>query len=429
MKTWKEIKLGTVCLKITDGAHASPPTVDSGLPMASVKDLTNYGITLESCRHISNSDFQMLKKSDCTPQIGDVLIAKDGNSAINTVCTIKKEIEVVLLSSIAIIRPDKKKLNSSYLKQLLSWSSYKNYLKLSFTTGAAIPRVIVKDFKACKIPLPPLPIQKKIAAVLSAYDDLIENNNRRIALLEKMAEELYREWFVRLRFPGHDNVKIIKGVPEGWEVGIIGNLFNVKSGYAFKSDDLGDMGHPIIKITNIQNGFIDKVDVQRFSGNIHKRIAQFELMDGDFLIAMTGAQVGKTGLFMMSKERFFLNQRVGKFFHRLINDNNIIFIKIFCQTNYFKSQIENYAIGAAQPNISGAQIESIKILIPTENLLKRFSLLTKPFLQKIFSLKKQNENLILFRDCLLSRLMSGKIDTENLDIRFPKSMMEEEGHG
>ncbi len=296
-------------------------------------------------------------------------------------------------------------------------------------SGTKIRHTAPERISKIKIPLPPLPIQKKIAAVLSAYDDLIENNNRRIALLEKMAEELYREWFVRLRFPGHDNVKIIKGIPEGWEVGIIGNLFNVKSGYAFKSDDLGDMGHPIIKITNIQNGFIDKVDVQRFSGNIHKRIAQFELMDGDFLIAMTGAQVGKTGLFMMSKERFFLNQRVGKFFHRLINDNNIIFIKIFCQTNYFKSQIENYAIGAAQPNISGAQIESIKILIPTENLLKRFSLLTKPFLQKIFSLKKQNENLILFRDCLLSRLMSGSIDTENLDIRFPKSMMEEEGHG
>ncbi|MGB6016536.1 MAG: restriction endonuclease subunit S, partial [Nodosilinea sp.] len=186
MTKWETKKLKDICSKITDGAHLSPPSVVQGLPMASVKDLTEYGIDLTSCRHISEAEYIKLVKSGCKPKKGDILIAKDGNSAIDTTCEVREDMDVVLLSSVAILRPKPDKLLPTFLKHLLSWSSFKNYIKQNFITGAAIPRVILKDFGECDISIPPLPVQRKISAVLSAYDDLIENNTRRIALLEKM---------------------------------------------------------------------------------------------------------------------------------------------------------------------------------------------------------------------------------------------------
>ena len=143
---WEEVILEDLCTKITDGAHASPQTVTSGMPMASVKDLTDYGINFDSCRMISNKDYKKLLENDCKPLIDDVLISKDGNSAIDTVCIIKKEEEVVLLSSIAILRPNKGKLHPLFLRHLLSWNFYKQYIKSNFTSGAAIPRVILRKF-------------------------------------------------------------------------------------------------------------------------------------------------------------------------------------------------------------------------------------------------------------------------------------------
>ena len=107
---------------------------------------------------------------------------------------------------------------------------------VSFAGGAATPIVNKSAFSSIKVNIPSLPIQRKIAAVLSAYDDLIENNKRRIAILEKMAEELYHEWFVRLRFPGHEKVKIIKGVPDGWDVKKIGDSVIVTMGQSPSSD-------------------------------------------------------------------------------------------------------------------------------------------------------------------------------------------------
>jgi len=115
---WDIDCLNNLCITITDGAHNSPGTVENGFPMASVKDLTPFGININSCRFISEIDFSKLIKQGCQPKIGDILLSKDGATAIDTVCEIKNDYNVVLLSSIAIIRPDNKKLNSSFLKIL-----------------------------------------------------------------------------------------------------------------------------------------------------------------------------------------------------------------------------------------------------------------------------------------------------------------------
>ncbi len=147
---WKELTLDDVCLRITDGAHHSPKSVEQGLPMASVKDLTSFGINLESCRQISKEDFVKLVRLGCQPEVGDVLIAKDGNSALDTVCEVKKKKDVVLLSSVAVLRPNPEIVTSPFLRYYLDSETTRQYLKNGFVTGAAIPRVILKDFKRAK---------------------------------------------------------------------------------------------------------------------------------------------------------------------------------------------------------------------------------------------------------------------------------------
>lgn len=232
--SWPEYTLKEVCLRITDGSHQSPKSVDTGLPMASVKDLTPFGINIDTCREISERDFKELVRQGCQPKVGDVLIAKDGATALDTVCELRQSLNVVLLSSVAILRPDPNKICPTYLRYYLDCNTTREYLKNGFITGAAIPRVILEDFKRARIKLPALPTQRNIAAILSAYDDLIENNNRRIKILEEMAQALYREWFVNFRFPGHEKVRMVDSplgeIPEGWKLVKFIDIADVLSG-------------------------------------------------------------------------------------------------------------------------------------------------------------------------------------------------------
>jgi type I restriction enzyme S subunit len=256
--------------------------------------------------------------------------------------------------------------------------------------------------------------QVKIASILSAYDELIENNKQRIKLLEEMAEEIYKEWFVRLRFPGYENTKIVDGLPEGWENGTIGDLYNVKSGFAFKAELFGNTGCPVIKIKNIDNWEVDTINCDRYSGEINERIKKFELFNGDLLIAMTGATVGKVALFQNQKEAYYLNQRTGKFFIKNNSIKNQSFIYQFAKSKIFQENINNLAQGAAQPNISGEQIESLKLLIPTDIILQSFNNLVGNMIDEIFVLKEKNQLLQETRDLLLPRLISGKLSVEHL---------------
>ena len=163
---WPIHSLNDLCNTITDGAHQSPKSVVEGKPMASVKDMTRFGINLSEARKISHNDFEMLVRQGCKPEIGDVLIAKDGNSALDTTCCVDQSLDAVLLSSVAILRPNPKTLDSHFLKHYLSSPDVIAYLKSNFISGAAIPRVVLRDFKKAEIKLPPLKIQRSIAAAL-----------------------------------------------------------------------------------------------------------------------------------------------------------------------------------------------------------------------------------------------------------------------
>jgi len=289
-------------------------------------------------------------------------------------------------------------------------------------SGVATPIINKTSFSELAIEVHPLPTQRKIAAILSAYDDLIENNLRRIKILEEMAQNLYHEWFVKFRFPGHQHVRFVDSslgrIPEGWEVGTLGAVSYVIPGYAFKSKDWADTGIPVIKIKNIRPGNLidtDQVDhvPEAILSSTHTK---FWLNSGDILIAMTGATAGKVGK-LRSKKSMLLNQRVAK-----IEPKQNFKELVWCAVSSPDAEDRFYALadGAAQPNMSGSQIENSELIIPKTDLVQQFNDYVSPFINDVDNMILRNQNLRRTRDLLLPKLISGEVDVSELDINIPE---------
>ena len=181
--------------------------------------------------------------------------------------------------------------------------------------SSIITRASLNEKMLDKLPIcyPSKPTQQKIASILSAYDNLIQNYKKQIEALQTAASELYKEWFVRFRFPGWQNAKFENGIPERWKIVRVGDYVKIKSGFAFKSEWWQDEGCPVVKIKDIDNGEIVITDLDFVSEEHTKKAKSFLLNEGDLVIAMTGATIGKIGLAPKIKN-LYTNQRVGKFF-------------------------------------------------------------------------------------------------------------------
>src|SRR5690625_1689066 len=298
--------------------------------------------------------------------------------------------------------------------------SYVNYLAqtdfivlpaINSMSGASGRQRADSNFiKKIKFRVPDIETQTKIADVLSTYDKLIENNNRRIQILEQTAEELYKEWFVRMRFPGYEKTKFDKGIPEGWEVRRIGDFIDLKSGYAFKSSWWKKTGIPVVKIKDIQNNTLDFSALSYVSTENAEKSKQFYLSPGDLLIALTGATIGKIALVpYFAYDKLTVNQRVGKFFLGDKPIENVAFFYfLFLQTHIQEQIISIGNSNAAQPNISPLDIKNIKILY-NETVINKFNSSVKKYINLILKLKETNQNLTKQRDLLLPRLMNGTI--------------------
>lgn len=177
---WQVVRMEDVCGRITDGAHKSPPAVDDGLPMASVKDMHNWGLSIGECRRIGREDFEELVRNDCKPLAGDVLIAKDG-SYLKHVFVVERETDVVLLSSIAILRPNER-INPHFLAQYLKEPQVKKRLQ-GYVSGVAVPRIVLKDFRRFYILLPE-------QSVMSQWEAIVEEMVRKCWRLVDTNENL-----------------------------------------------------------------------------------------------------------------------------------------------------------------------------------------------------------------------------------------------
>lgn len=174
---WMTTTINDVCSLVTDGAHNSPKSVEKGRYMASVKDFTEFGFDFSNCRRISEEDYERLRKQGCVPEKDDILVGKDGARYFEDIVIYKQDEQPALLSSIAILRADRKKIIPEFLYYTLKTPAVKKNVRDNYGSGSAIPRIVLKDFKRMPFLFPSVDEQRKITAICSAIDSKIQVNN------------------------------------------------------------------------------------------------------------------------------------------------------------------------------------------------------------------------------------------------------------
>jgi type I restriction enzyme S subunit len=276
--------------------------------------------------------------------------------------------------------------------------------------GVAQQHFNVGAAKEMEVTLPPRAEQDRIAGILSAYDELIDNSQRRIRLLEDMARALYREWFVHFRYPGHDSVPRVDSplgpIPQGWEVCALGDFVQFKSGFAFKSSTFtADGEHRLVTIKNVQDGSFNPESDSRMSELPPNLPPYCVLKNGDILLSLTG-NVGRVCL--VYDGPFLLNQRVSK----LAPVEAFDWAMTYCMFREpeMRVKLEQLSNGVAQQNLSPVLASKMEFARPPRELRQRFASVAEPIVHRIVQLYTANKNLRQTRDLLLPRLLSGHVE-------------------
>ena len=406
MSEWKKVKLRDLATKITKGTTPSnigESFCNRGVPFIRSELITqNKYISDEGILYISNQTHEKLKRSQL--EVNDILFSMAGVYLGKTAILRECDVPANTNQAVAIIRLDSALCSVDFVYYYLNKESIIRYVN-QISGQAAQPNINLQQIGEIPIVLPSRKEQQSISTILSRYDSLIENYQKQIKLLEEAAQRLYKEWFVDLHFPGHENTKIVDGVPEGWEKKTIDDFALIKSGYAFKSKDWQSIGCPVVKIKDINGTFVLSDSLDCVPVDVAKKANHYILRAGDLVIAMTGATIGKVGI--VTEDNIYTNQRVGKFFVK----NRFLLPFLFC---YFKQKttidlvLKVSSSSAAQPNISGSQLGSFDFIYNKE-FLESFCDKEKYLFQKIILLQKQIRLLTEARDRLLPKLMSGEI--------------------
>ena len=274
--------------------------------------------------------------------------------------------------------------------------------------SGTFPQITFDTISLDEIILPPLPEQKSIAKVLTAFDDKIELLQAQNKTLETIAQTIFKEWFGKYQIGDE--------LPEGWKVGKLGDIANLKSGYAFKSKDfVEESSKKALKIKDLKgDGKVSLNAVSCVSNDVTKlsRVQYFRLKEGDIVLAMSGNTTGKIGVIPPHSNEVYLNQRVGKFF--MIKQDLNSFLYSFLMSGNYEEKILSMGYGSAQPNISPSQIENIDMIFPNEEKLFSFLNISNPIFNKVLDNNNQIKSLTKTRDTLLPKLMSGQVRVNNI---------------
>lgn len=399
---WEKVKLGDVCKSIADGDHQAPKKQESGVPFITISNIdSNNRIDFKNCLYVSEEYYDAINdKRKATKD--DILYSVVGSFGVPVL--IKENIKFAFQRHIAILRPDKAKIFPAFMYYCMLAREF--YLQAdSVAIGSAQRTITLGALNNMQLALPPLPIQQRIASILSAYDDLIENNQKQIKLLEEAAQRLYKEWFVDLRFPGHEGVKIVDGVPEGWKIKKIEELADTMSGGTptRSHEEYYSSGEILwLKTKELNDGFIFDTEEKITEAGLKNSSAKlFE--KGCIILAMYGATIGRLGI---SSVTMCCNQACCVLKIKEI----FLFEYVYLWLVNNREMLISRGRGSAQSNLSQELIKQIEVRIPSDGVLIKFSNVVDKLLKNKEILEKQISSLREARDRLLPKLMSGEIE-------------------
>lgn len=385
-----EIKSGKRLPKDTDFADYK-----TDYPYIRARDIKNGKINTDALVYLEQNVQEKIKRYIINS--GDIAITIVGAS-VGDVGYASENVDGYNLTENAVrLTNFSENVNSKYLFYLLYQKQYWNYMQL-IAGAAAQPKLGIYKVQRIKVELPSIEIQNKISAVLSSYDELIENNNKRIKLLEQMAENLYMEWFVRFRFPGYETITLEEKRPFGW---IVSTCENPKIPSCFEYCEFGEIGSFVrgrnITAAEMVDGEIPVISAGLQPSGYHN---QANVKGRSLTISASGANAGYL--------QYNLSDIWAADCSYYQNEKNLWFV--YCTLKFLQPVISNLQCGAAQPHVYPKNINKLCVLKPTDELIVKFNQTVGPFFDEIETLKKKNDNLIKQRDLLLPRLMSGKLE-------------------
>jgi len=384
---------------------------ERGIAVIMPKDIIDDRLDISKIARISATDASRLKKH--IVQSNDIIFPRRGDIAKRIIID-QKHVGAFCGTGCIKLRGTGSILNPKFLFYYLKQESIVYWIEQQ-AIGATMLNLNTSILRSVPISLPPLPTQRKIASILSSYDDLIENNLKRIKLLEEKAQLTYEEWFVRMKFPGWEKVKVDEetGLPEGWEKKRIGDICTVSGG-----------GTPSKKVDKYwTNG-----NITWFSPTDLSKSGSLVQLDSANKITELGLQ--KSSAKLLQPNSFMMTSRATIGLFGIIDkpfSTNQGFINVTPNENIykeyliynFKNNIQlfiNYATGATFLEIAKTVFKKIKITWPSSKMLNRYHDLVKPIHQNMTNLTKQNQLLKEARDLLLPRLMMGMIDVDKIEV-------------
>ena len=396
--SWEKTTLGSIADIFSGYAFkGADMNAEYGTPLLKIKNISNLRVSTE-CDSFLNVDFDLSKYSRFLLREDDFLVAMTGQGSVGRIGKMfNYKTGYYVNQRVAIVRVDAIKANPTFIFSQIATQENENEL-FKKANGAGQPNISAKQIGELELVLPDIDMQNKIADILSAYDNLIENNQKQIKLLEEAAQRLYKEWFVDLRFPGYENTPIIDGVPQGWNKIAINDIAEYINGYAFKPSDWGEFGKPIIKIKEMGDG-ITKDTPRNTGADIPEK---YHIYAGDILFSWSAT----LSAMIWDGEDGLLNQHLFKVVPYDAFSREYVLQSILYTLNEF----QNLTTGATMKHIQRGKLKEVFINAPDKITMRKYNLLAEPIRQKILSLKKQNLNLTEARDRLLPKLMSGELE-------------------
>ncbi|WP_082936714.1 restriction endonuclease subunit S [Pseudomonas citronellolis] len=382
---WQKVAIRELYEGLYDGPHATPKPSDQGPVFLGIGNITDDGhLDLKSVRHISESEFGRWTRR-VTPSEGDIVFTYE--ATLNRYAIIPKGFKGCLGRRLALIRPNPRKVDTRFLHYYFFGHEWRNLIEEKKLSGATVDRIPLTEFPNFPVVLPPLETQRRISSILSAYDDLIENNTRRIEILEEMARRLYEEWFVQFRFPGHEGVKFKESelglIPQGWQLLRLGDCVELAYGKALKAQDRVPGDYPVYGSSGVVGTHCES------------------LVDGPGIIV---GRKGNVGSVFWSDVSFFP-----------IDTTYYVRSDVPLSYLYFNLQRQRFLNNdAAVPGLNREQAYALPFLLPDKELLSRFSSEWESFYGLLQRLGRANVNLRAQRDLLLPKLISGEIDVSDI---------------
>jgi type I restriction enzyme S subunit len=411
---WETASIGDVSRVVPGYAFKSSDWKPNGIPVVKI-------------RNITGDNFVDLASTDCVSESllthrlqkyllkdGDILVAMTGATA-GKVGRVRTQEPLLLNQRVAKIAP--LHVDPDFIWSVVSSQKYQDAF-FHLADGAAQPNMSGSQIEAVEIPLPPLPIQRRIAGILSAYDDLIENNQRRIEILEEMARRLYREWFVHFHFPGHEGCRFVDSplgeIPEGWCISSIGEICSRVTDGSHHSPKSVAEGLPMASSKDMHDWGLNLDTARHISPIDFDKLARNDCqpLKNDVLITKDGANYLKHVFVTRVDQEVVLLSSVA-----LLRPSSLIIPHLLAATlkdPATKGRLSNYVTGAAIPRIILSDFKQFQILLPPKAIQGSWGRIAESLTMNIWLLLDQIKNLRRTRDLLLPRLLSGLIDIESL---------------